>query len=91
MDTKPSEKVSSVCGEIVLNDAKRWYKTNYPRIYMRLPGTQKSMVAATRREIDDMYAEWNREWDESLMEWYERAAERYGVVRKLPWIGKETK
>lgn len=81
-----TERTKATCLEIVLSDARVWYKKRYPRRYVRNALTEKHMKAAIKREINAILAEQNTEWDERLKAWYERMVLRYGgKLEVLPW------
>jgi hypothetical protein len=81
-----SEVVKQFCLELVLSDARRWFKKDYPRNYVRLKDTEKHMVTKLKRELNALFVTQNAEWDQSLKTWYESMIVRYGgAVEMLPW------
>lgn len=81
-----SDRTKAICRQVVLRDAKTWYKRDYPRVYRR-PKTIKHTDATVRNEIDRFFREMNESIDDFMKGTYARLYEKYdGDVRDLPWF-----
>jgi hypothetical protein len=83
--SEPSELSRDICRQVVLRDAKNWWKRDYPRVYTR-PKTIKHNDPAVRHQIDKFFATMNREIDDATMVTYDKLYDRYGGdLNDLPW------
>jgi hypothetical protein len=83
----PSEVAREFARAVVLTNARSWFRSDWPRTYSRNADTDKHMRVKMKREIDEIFAQQNKEFDDALMAWYERTYVSYGGdVNDLPWV-----
>lgn len=80
-----SDKVSKHMRNLVLSDAEHWYATRYPR---SLRSTCHH--SGDREHNNELFAEMNAQWDDSLMKWYEKVyVLNGGDISDFPWPTNE--